>query len=65
VHTICFNGAKAESSWRKHVLPQLPPAGDIAYHRLPSTSPANASIGYDDKIKAWEILRRSVCRVID
>ena len=60
IHTICFNGAKAESSWRKHVLPQLPPAGDIAYHRLPSTSPANASIGYDDKVKAWEILRRSV-----
>ena len=60
IHTICFNGAKAESSWRKHVLPQLPPAGDIAYHRLPSTSPANASIGYDDKVKAWGILRRSV-----
>jgi len=60
IHTICFNGAKAEASWRKHVLPQLPQARDIAYHRLPSTSPANASIGYDDKVKAWGILRRSV-----
>jgi TDG/mug DNA glycosylase family protein len=60
IHTICFNGAKAESSWRKHVLPQLPRAGDIAYHRLPSTSPANASIGYDDKAKAWGVLRRCV-----
>jgi TDG/mug DNA glycosylase family protein len=60
IHTVCFNGAKAEASWRKHVLPQLSLAGDIAYHRLPSTSPANASIGYDDKLKAWGILRRSV-----
>jgi len=59
IHTVCFNGAKAESSWRKHVLPQLSLAGDIAYHRLPSTSPANASIGYNDKLKAWEILRRT------
>jgi TDG/mug DNA glycosylase family protein len=62
IHTVCFNGAKAEASWRKHVLPQLSHAGDIAYHRLPSTSPANASIGYDDKFKAWGILRRSVLR---
>jgi hypoxanthine-DNA glycosylase len=57
IHIICFNGAKAEASWRKHVLPQLPQAGDIAYHRLPSTSPANASIRYDDKVEAWRILR--------
>jgi hypoxanthine-DNA glycosylase len=60
IHTICFNGAKAEASWRKHVLPQLPQTSDIAYHRLPSTSPANASIGYDDKVRAWGALRRSV-----
>jgi hypoxanthine-DNA glycosylase len=60
IHTICFNGAKAEASWRKHVLPQLPQVDGIAYHRLPSTSPANASISYNDKVKAWEILRRFV-----
>lgn len=53
IHTICFNGAKAEASWRRHVLPQLPRAGDIAYQRLPSTSPANASIRYAAKLEAW------------
>jgi len=53
IHTICFNGAKAEASWRRHVLPQLPQAGEIAYHRLPSTSPANASIRYAAKFEAW------------
>jgi len=53
IATICFNGAKAEAAWRRHVLPKLPPARRIAYHRLPSTSPANASIGYAAKIEAW------------
>jgi len=63
IHTICFNGAKAEASWRKHVLPQLSQTDAIAYHRLPSTSPANAATRYDDKVKAWRILRRSIALV--
>jgi len=54
IHTICFNGAKAEASWRRHVLAQLRQAHDIAYHRLPSTSPANASIRYVEKVEAWK-----------
>jgi hypoxanthine-DNA glycosylase len=55
IHTICFNGAKAQASWRKHVLPQLTDTREIAYHRLPSTSPANASIRYADKVEAWKV----------
>jgi TDG/mug DNA glycosylase family protein len=54
IRTICFNGAKAEAAWRKHVLPKLLQTNDIAYHRLPSTSPANASIRYADKLDAWK-----------
>jgi TDG/mug DNA glycosylase family protein len=54
IRTICFNGAKAEASWRQHVLPQLTNARGFAYHRLPSTSPANASIPYANKIEAWK-----------
>jgi hypoxanthine-DNA glycosylase len=62
IRTICFNGAKAEASWRKHVLPQPLQASGIAYHRLPSTSPANASVRYDDKVEAWRIaLRAAFC----
>jgi hypoxanthine-DNA glycosylase len=53
IQTICFNGTKAEASWRRHVLPTLR-EGDIAYHRLPSTSPANASISYKTKLDAWK-----------
>jgi hypoxanthine-DNA glycosylase len=55
IRTICFNGAKAEACWRKHVLPRLAYTGEIAYHRLPSTSPANASIRYADKVAAWKV----------
>ncbi len=53
IRTICFNGAKAEAAWNKHVRPSLPRARAFAFYRLPSTSPANASIRYGDKVEAW------------
>src|SRR3990172_7219039 len=54
VRSICFNGTKAEISYRKHVLPGIRHDGRrITYHRLPSTSPANAAIPYPKKVDAW------------
>lgn len=53
--TICFNGAKAEACYRRYVLPSLPER-NLACHRLPSTSPANASIPYPKKLAAWKIV---------
>ena len=53
VDTVCFNGAKAESCHRKHVLPGLTGARAFRYHRLPSTSPAHAAMSVDDKVAAW------------
>jgi TDG/mug DNA glycosylase family protein len=54
IRVIYFNGAKAEQSYRRYVLPQLAEslAGTPAI-RLPSTSPANASIPYSAKLEAW------------
>jgi len=52
LHTVCFNGATAEASWRRHVRPLLG-ARELLTLRLPSTSPANASIGYERKLAAW------------
>jgi double-stranded uracil-DNA glycosylase len=49
---ICFNGAKAEQSYRRYVLPLLG-TGDFHYLRLPSTSPANARMSYAEKLAAW------------
>jgi hypoxanthine-DNA glycosylase len=52
---IFFNGTMAEQSFRKHVLPTLDyPA--LYYQRLPSTSPAYASMSYAQKLAAWSAI---------
>ena len=50
---VCFNGAKAESVYKKHVLPQLDTSRDMQYVRLPSTSPAHAGMTLAAKLSAW------------
>jgi hypoxanthine-DNA glycosylase len=52
---VYFNGAKAEQCFRKYVtgkqvLPQQ------SYIRLPSTSPAHASLCYEEKLTAWHAI---------
>ncbi len=52
---VCFNGAHAETSYRKHVLPTLGREFDhLEYLRLPSTSPANATLPFEQKFLAWQ-----------
>jgi hypoxanthine-DNA glycosylase len=51
---VFFNGAKAEACYRKHVLPLLAHGfGPQRYNRLPSTSPANASMSRAYKHRLW------------
>jgi len=58
IATIFFNGAKAEQTYMRHVLPTLPEKlSRIRLVRLPSTSPANASIPLAVKLKRWEEIR--------
>jgi hypoxanthine-DNA glycosylase len=54
---VYFNGAKAEECYRRHVLPGIG-ADSIEYLRLPSTSPANASIPYARKLEMWRAVTR-------
>ena len=57
VTNIYFNGAMAEKSYIKHVLPHLSARHSlIQTTRLPSTSPANASIPMDVKLKQWSVI---------
>jgi hypothetical protein len=57
---ICFNGAKAANLYRRSVLPKLPqPLKSIRCETLPSTSPANASIGYAEKLAQWSIVKEA------
>lgn len=53
IRTICFNGTKAESCFRKYVLGELRDAGALRFHRLPSTSPAHAALPFAAKVAAW------------
>ncbi|RDZ28805.1 DNA-deoxyinosine glycosylase [Lysobacter silvisoli] len=52
VGAVLFNGAQAETSFRRLVLPGLR-APLPALRRLPSTSPANASQPMQMKLAAW------------
>lgn len=54
---IFCNGAKAFDSYRKYVLPRLPASfAALPLHRLPSTSPAHASLALDAKFEHWSLL---------
>ena len=59
IKRICFNGSTAETLFRRHALPQLAMPG-IKTLRLPSTSPANASIPRGKKLEAWSQALRSL-----
>jgi TDG/mug DNA glycosylase family protein len=57
IRHIFFNGAKAESVYRRKVLPGLAePAASIALLRLPSTSPAHAGMTLQQKAEAWRVV---------
>ena len=55
VARVYFNGAKADHYYRRRVLPGIE-QNPVAYERLPSTSPANASMSYDCKLAAWRVI---------
>jgi len=57
IRRVFFNGAKAESLYRKQVLPTLSAsASAIPLRRLPSTSPGHASMTFEQKKAAWRVL---------
>jgi hypoxanthine-DNA glycosylase len=56
---VFFNGAKAEASYRRHVPPRFGGAMRdrvISFSRLPSTSPAHASLPLARKLAAWRAI---------
>lgn len=55
IQLIVFNGAKAETEFLRRVLPKLSKAAQqIEKARLPSTSPAMASLTKEEKLETWK-----------
>lgn len=52
---VLFNGQKAESAFKRHVLPTLPEekTNNLTSVRLPSTSPAHAGRTFEEKLAEW------------
>lgn len=54
---VFFNGAKAEACFKRHMPGEID-SGSIRYLRLPSTSPANASMSFERKFMEWQAILR-------
>lgn len=51
---VCFNGQKAYITFKKYVLARQPEIAErLELIVLPSTSPANASIPREEKLRQW------------
>lgn len=57
VRTVFFNGATAYAAYNRHVLPTLQ-ALSLRYTRLPSTSPAHASLSLAQKRAVWQVVAK-------
>jgi len=60
IRAIAFNGAASEKYFRKLVVPILAGASDIELLRMPSTSPANAGMNFEQKLDAWRQLLKFI-----
>lgn len=61
VEAVFFNGGKAAELYHRMVLPTLvEPWRSIECHRLPSTSPAHASLNRQEKMEQWLHVRETL-----
>lgn len=59
INHVFFNGGTAAAAYKRHVLPNLSPEfGKLQYERLPSTSPAHATLNFDEKLLRWQKILR-------
>ncbi len=56
IRLIAFNGVTSEKYFRRLVLPQLKAETLPRLLRMPSTSPANASMNLAKKTESWRVL---------
>lgn len=57
IKAVYFNGTRAQHEYNKHILPALDAKfSSIEYERLPSTSPAMASLSREQKLQKWKAI---------
>jgi TDG/mug DNA glycosylase family protein len=57
IKAIYFNGSRAQQEYNKHVLAVIDEKfSAIEYLRLPSTSPAMASLSHEQKLQQWKVI---------
>jgi TDG/mug DNA glycosylase family protein len=61
VKHVFFNGAKAENCFQRYVRPHLSDRG-LHFIRLPSTSPAHASLALPQKLMAWRAVADALAK---
>ena len=61
VTRVFFNGGAAEASFKRHCAAQLRDPG-LSFQRLPSTSPAHASLRFEQKLAAWRNTALAISR---
>lgn len=54
IKTVVFNGKAAEALFKKKVNKKQNLPDDLIYLSLPSTSPANARLSFEDKVLLWQ-----------
>lgn len=61
IKTVLFNGQTAAQLFKRHVIKhQIIPA-DIQFYTLPSTSPANARLTFEEKRLKWqEVVKQKI-----
>jgi len=58
IQTVFFNGAKSETEYTRQVIPTLSPQFvHLESYRLPSTSPAMATLKPTEKLQQWSIIK--------
>lgn len=63
ISRVFFNGGMAENVYKKFILPELASQFSyLEYCRLPSTSPANASLNFNEKLEAWRVIKQHVVK---
>ena len=57
IEAVYFNGTRAQQEYNKRVLARLDARfSAIRYQRLPSTSPAMASLSFEQKLQQWKTI---------